>query len=154
VITAPAANSRTQGYTLAELMVVLAIIALTSAVVAPRLVISNNGPGAKTSAQQLMNLYRQGQQLALTTGISQQVLIDTDSKMAWIDGGSKKLQLGRKVDLETKTAEPESAPGIAGVRFFPDGASTGGEIKFLTDQASWQLEVIWANGDVRVHKLP
>jgi len=140
------------GFTLTELLVVLVIIALTSAVVAPRLFPDRSGLEARAGAVSLANLFKQGRKLALATGVSQRVVIDTVTKTAWLDDGSK-ITFAQNIDIEAKTAEPESAPGLSGVRFFPDGVSTGGEVKITSPRSVYVVSVIWANAEVRLEAL-
>ncbi|VAV90536.1 hypothetical protein MNBD_ALPHA06-2217 [hydrothermal vent metagenome] len=142
-----------RGYTLVELVVVLLIIALATAVVAPRLVAFSTGNSIKQAAEQLASLCKQGRKLALATGISQQVVIDTETKTAWLENGSKKLVFAGQIELETRTSEAESAADLAGIRFFPDGVSTGGDVRFISDRSEILVSVIWANAEVRIETI-
>ena len=141
------------GFTLAELLVVLVIIGLASAVLAPRLLSSQTGVSAEITAMRLGNLYKESRKQAMLTGISQRVVVDTVAKMAWIDGGINRLTFPVTLELETTTAEAETSPGLAGIRFFPDGVSTGGEVWFVSGNSNVLLSVLWVNGEVRVERV-
>ncbi|PHR59686.1 MAG: type II secretion system protein GspH [Robiginitomaculum sp.] len=141
------------GSTLAELLVVLVIIGLISAVLAPRLMPKRSGHDAKNAAFQLAKLCRDSRKLALISGISQQVQIDTQIRTAWITGQSQPVKLGRGIELETITAQYESAPGLAGIRFFADGTSTGGQIRLFSANTEVQVAVNWANAEVRIEQI-
>ncbi|MCF6291807.1 MAG: prepilin-type N-terminal cleavage/methylation domain-containing protein [Robiginitomaculum sp.] len=144
------ANPKLQaGYTLVELLVVLAIIAVTTAVIAPRLITNNPNSNAKNNSLQLVSLYKKGRNLAIRTGVSQVVIIDTDNKTAWLSDQNK-IIFADSIDIDTITAETESDTGLSGIRFFPDGVSTGGEITISSDKTSYIVSVIWANAEVRL----
>ena len=36
------------------------------------------------------------------------------------------------------------------IRFFPEGAATGGRIVLKRDTAAWQLDVEWLTGEVKL----
>ena len=40
------------------------------------------------------------------------------------------------------------AEGIGRIRFFPDGASTGGNVELELGEAVWRIEVNWLTGEV------
>lgn len=144
---------QSRGYTLAELLVVLVIIALASAVVVPKLVSFGGGNAVKQAAQQLASLCKEGRKLALATGVSQQIVIDTKSKTAWLGEGAQKLVFAGQFELETRTSEVESATDLAGIRFFPDGVSTGGDVRFISDRSEILVSVVWANAEVRIETI-
>ncbi|MBL1430375.1 MAG: prepilin-type N-terminal cleavage/methylation domain-containing protein [Robiginitomaculum sp.] len=142
-------NTNQAGYTLMELLVVMVIIALATAVIAPRLIISSPTKNVKNAAIQLTALYKKGRVLALRTGVSQVVIIDTVNKAAWLNDQGK-VMFDDSVDIDTITARTESGTDLAGIRFFPDGTSTGGEITVSSDTISYVISVIWANAEVRL----
>ena len=46
--------------------------------------------------------------------------------------------------------ETEDKTGV--VRFFPDGAATGGRIRLLVNGGGWDVDVAWLTGEVRLHR--
>ncbi len=151
--TAIMSRAAKSGITLAELLVVLVIIGLVSTVMAPRLMPKRSDHHAKSAATQLAKLCRDGRKLALSSGISQQVQIDTRSGTAWIIQHSQPVKLGSNIELETITAQHESTPGLAGIRFFADGTSTGGQVRLFSDRSEYQVAVNWANAEVRIEQI-
>ncbi len=143
-----AKQTRCAGTTLAELLVVLAIIGLMSAVLAPRFLVHSSKTTTKTAAMQFANLCRDARKRAMASGISTQVLLDTDNKTAWIFEQPGQLQFKKQIEITSKTAAPESAIDLAGFRFFADGTSTGGEVRFITGQTKYLVRVLWVNGDI------
>lgn len=152
IIFPEAKPSGNAGYTLAELLVVLVIIALSTAVLVPRLLPAPAGVSAQDGANQLIYLLKKTRQLALTTGISQAVTIDTKSKTAWLEK-HQKIQFADDVEIETITAEPESALSRAGIRFFPDGVSSGAEIRISSAEQTYLVSVIWATAQIRLARV-
>lgn len=147
-----AENKKQSGYTLMELLVVMVIIALATAVIAPRLITNSPARSVKNNSMQLVTLYKKGRVLALRTGISQIVLVDTITKTAWLSDGAK-IKFADDINIDTITAEPESDAGLAGIRFFPDGTSTGGEITLSSDKTSYVISVVWLNAEVRLETI-
>ncbi len=143
----PRAQTHLSGYTLVELLVVLAIVALTTAIIAPRLITVNANKQAKNNSMQMVSLYKKGRNLAIYTGVSQAVTIDTSTKTAWL-GGQDKIKFAEDIEIEAKTAEFESGADLAVIRFFPDGTSTGGEVKISSDTAVYVVSVLWATAEV------
>ena len=48
----------------------------------------------------------------------------------------------------TSAAEDASRPGLARIRFFPDGSSTGGHIELARRQREVRIDVDWLTGAV------
>lgn len=137
------------GYTLAELLVVLVIIALVSAIVLPRFFVNHPGRELQRASGQLATLLREGRQTAMQSGDSREVILQLDNKTASMRGRNK-LVLPKDIEIDSRTAAPVSSDDTAGVMFFPDGSSTGGE--FILELAGKQrtVSVNWANGAVHV----
>src|SRR5918993_1252735 len=56
--------------------------------------------------------------------------------------------LAADIDVRVITARGESpAKDVAAVRFFPDGAATGGRIVLSIDDAAWRVDVGWLTGE-------
>ena len=45
-------------------------------------------------------------------------------------------------------------PGQGSVRFFPDGAATGGRIRLRDGDAGWDVDIAWLTGEVRLQRWP
>jgi general secretion pathway protein H len=53
----------------------------------------------------------------------------------------------------TGAREVQPEPGKGAVRFFPDGAATGGRLRFSANGGGWDVDVAWLTGEVRVRRL-
>ncbi|PHS24169.1 MAG: type II secretion system protein GspH [Robiginitomaculum sp.] len=146
----PRHAGRSSGYTLAELLVVLMILGLVTAIAAPRITMRSDPALMRTQSAQLVNLLRFAKITARRTGQSTRVMIAPLEKQIWIEGEDKSLNLSPKLSLSATGADAESTDKTIGIRFFADGMSTGGEIELGVGTMVRKIEVIWANGEVRL----
>ena len=53
-----------------------------------------------------------------------------------------------------RPARGSNRPGrdIVAIRFFPEGAATGGRIVLSRERAAWQIDVEWLTGEVTVKR--
>jgi general secretion pathway protein H len=50
-------------------------------------------------------------------------------------------------------ADADDAKGKGVVRFFPDGAATGGRVRLLANGAGWDVDVRWLTGEVVMRRV-
>ena len=143
-------SCRASGYTLAELVVVLAILGLLTAIAAPRIVAHPDNQIMRQQSVRLVNLLREARINARRNGVSTRVFIDPQAQKAWIEGKGKALRLDPAMTLSVTGADVESADAAIGIRFFASGMSTGGEIKMQLGSRSRIIKVIWADGEVHL----
>ena len=68
--------------------------------------------------------------------------------------GRGSVQLPKSMRLNLYTAEQEQTSDTSGsIRFFADGASTGGHISVLMDRVEWRISVDWLTGAVTREEL-
>lgn len=131
---APIATSQTTsprrtdaGYTLTELLVVLVIIAAVAAISIP-LLRPSPAVQARSFAERAAAVFVDAQAHAAVSGRETVVWIDVEKGAAWRDGGMR-VRAGDQVQLEATGAQSErSGASLVGVRFFPEGGSTGGTV--------------------------
>jgi general secretion pathway protein H len=46
----------------------------------------------------------------------------------------------------------QPSPGEGAIRFFADGASTGGRIQVSLKGATWNIDVAWLTGQVKLRR--
>ena len=94
--------------------------------------------------------YTRGQ--AIVKGKSQALLLDLDSNTYTAPGkAAKQLPKGMALRLTTADIEQTGA-NSGGIRFFPDGSSTGGHISVLQGQREWRINVAWLTGDIELNE--
>ena len=123
------AGDRQSGYTLVELLVVLAVIGLLIA--AAPAIVSTARPGtlAKAATFDLANELRAARVSAILTRAEITVALDlTNKTYVTIPGGqTRKLPAGYVLSFRSPLGE--AADARAELRFFSDGSSSGGTIE-------------------------
>ena len=112
------------GFTLVELLVVMAIMALLAVLLVPQL--SRRGPSTERQADRVMSALLSGRSAALRDGATRQVdLLSLASDARW---------------------SPSYPLGTSGPAFEADGAANGGRV-ILADGR--EITISWIDGDVR-----
>ncbi|MGV6808346.1 MAG: GspH/FimT family pseudopilin [bacterium] len=141
-------NHPQYGFSLLELMIVLVLGAMLTGVVATSL---SKGPVLRKNARDVVSSLRHARSLAIMQQQDAVWRMNIEQKKFWIQ--SIKQQRSRQLDesIETKvlTAESEvSSQSEAGIRFFPDGSSTGGKVELSYKEQHYQINVEWISGRV------
>ena len=137
------------GFTLAELLVVIGIIGLVLATVVaarPKAVAVRVAIAARTMAETLQSARAQ----AMATNTETLVRIDTGTGQFGLPRSMHALPRGMNVALTI--AETERHGGSGGIRFYPDGQSSGGAIALTLDGKSARIAVNWLTGEPRLGK--
>lgn len=139
------------GFTLLELMVVLAIAALLLAITPPLVTSAIPGVELKASARRVAAGLRLAREEAIRSGRDSAFTLDLEERTFHVDGGYRNGKLPEGLNLKLEAAEREMLSDQAGaVRFFPDGSSTGGRIILARDGAGYQVGVQWLTGRIRM----
>jgi general secretion pathway protein H len=143
--------STPRGFTLVELMVVLAIAGLMLALAPP--LISSVMPGVelKAAARRTAGALRLAREVAIADGRDTAWVIDIDSNRYRIEGDHRSGSLPAGLDVELVAAEGEMQSDTVGaIRFFPDGSSTGGRVILKRGDGGYQVGVNWLTGRILV----
>jgi len=144
-------HSRSSGFTLLELVVVLFILGLAYAVAGPLLGDNVSGLDLKAASRQLAAGLRKARGIAVTERGQTVLTLDVDGRKFSISGDAKIYDLPKKLDYSLFTAQSEiSQEKIGSIRFFPDGSSTGGRITVSAGEARQAVDVDWVTGKVQV----
>ena len=144
--------SRVRGFTLLEMMVVLVVIASVVAIGAS--VMARKLPGQKLqhAAKELAAQLRYTRAQAIASGQPQLFTFDARTR-EWRAGDRRDGKLARDIQVLATGARNEAQrEGVAAVRFFPEGAATGGRFLLSHGKSAWQVDVEWLTGEVRVSK--
>lgn len=146
-----AAPGHRQGFTLLELLVVLALATVLIGLVPPLISAAIPGVELKSSARRVAAGLRLAREEAIRTGRDTSFTIDLDERSFQVEGQGRRASLPKGLDLklEVATAELES-PQRGSIRFFADGASTGGRIILAHDGQGWQVGAQWLTGRIQV----
>jgi len=148
---------RPAGFTLLELLVVLAIAGLLVSLVPP--VISAVVPGTKikVAARELAVTLRDARNQAISRSMAVEMQFDFDKSVYKMRGGEDHV-LPRGVRM----ALIEDATGSTVVqigdepyrlRFYPDGSSSGTAIRLGNDEIHYQVSVGWLMGRVALWEV-
>jgi general secretion pathway protein H len=147
-----ASTRQQQGFSLIEVMIVLALMGLLMGVVATNL---TEGPVLRESAREVLASLRHARSSAIMTQKQTRWIIDTANKSFQMEGvanaQSQSRQLSPAVEVKLNTAASEVISNSQGaIRFYPDGSSTGGSVDVLYKGQSYKVNVEWVTGRVSI----
>lgn len=137
---------RSRGFTLIEILVVLVILALTLALVVPA-VSSGLGSSLDSVGRDMHTELRKARSQAVNQQRSTVFGLDLHAYRFGV-GADLTGQVPRKFELHARVAQREMNNNRAGIRFYPDGSSSGGRLGVSEGDAYLWLEVDWLTGRV------
>jgi len=139
------------GFTLLEILIVLVIGVLLVALVPPLLSGMSGATELRGAARQLAAGLRNARNEAVTRQQEAVLTLDLERRRFGVTGDPREIALPESVALKLYTAQSElldSATG--GIRFFPDGSSTGGAITVSGPKLAYRVNVDWLTGTVAI----
>ena len=153
-MTAPRATSSVSsdaGYTLLELMAVLAIMSLAAALVLPRVGVGGEQLALRSAAIQLAAGLRAARTQAMSSSRETALIVDLAARRYWADGAVKARSLPRGIGVATGHSLGHAiATERAAVRFQPDGSASGGWIGLRSKTQAADITVDWLTGATRI----
>ena len=144
-IWSPAPRGRrhdASGFTLVEVSLALMLIAVLAALALPGLVRATGPSALRVSALQIAALLREDRTIAQTTGRLVTATVEPNA----IHAGASAAE----VTLPPGTMAGMLGAGIPGVRFFPDGRSSGGAIVLASANSRIAIAVNADTGAIHV----
>lgn len=145
-----AMSSRSEsGFSLFEILVALTILSALLAVAVPML---RTSPSVelRTAAGTITTALRQTRMEAIRQGKPLALIVDVERRSLQLEGQPKTRQLSKDLVVELFTAEREMLDDkIGGIRFYPDGSSTGGRVTLEYDRLKRLVDVEWLTGRIR-----
>jgi type II secretion system protein H len=135
-----------QGFTLVEMMVVLAVVALMTAIALPMIGRGRVEGAPDSIVRDLQSMFFAARIKALAQGHEQRIEFDLDKRS--IGGAGRTIHFGEGLQADLLIGqELLAADGSAALLFFADGGSTGAKFT-LTDQRnrSSRIVVSWLTG--------
>ena len=144
----PLAN---KGFTLLELLLVLVLIILGFSVIGLNISSGSDSTSHQTAARDLVSALRFAKGQALIGHEETTVALDLNDNSYTVSGRDKVFDIPKDIALTVVTAQEElTGEGLASIRFFPDGSSTGGRIKLERNEVLWQIDINWLTGQVEL----
>lgn len=156
----PAVLRRSGGLTLLELMVALTVASLLAVVAMPSFQRMNDTMRYREAVRELVTAARTARRDAFASGMAYDLLV-FEAQPAWalvpadrspevVSGELDARPLPEELSFETVyAAEVSPARGVASIRFYPGGGSSGGDIDVLRPSGSGvRIKIDWLLGDV------
>lgn len=140
-------TGHSSGFTLLELLVVLAIVG----VVLGTLVLARPSAAdarVNAAARGIVATLRLARAQAMERNMEAVVSLDPGTGIIQFAHGQ--WQLPRDVHAALSFAEAEAKGTAGGLRFYPDGQSSGGEINLRLDGRLARVTVSWFTGEARI----
>lgn len=129
------------GFTLLELMVVLAILGLALAIVPANLMNATGTQALKADVRTLISGLRYARTRAIASNRPVALVVDPQAARLSIDGT-------QQVGVLSKTTSLGALNQPVAVQFFPDGGSSGGELLLSYERDGYRVTINWLTGAV------
>ncbi len=136
------------GFTLLELIVVLAIVALGYSAVAVNFSSGNDAMALKAAARDLTSGLRYVRSQAMLSHETATLDFNLSNNSYSLTGQKKIYMLPENIDVTINTAKEELHDGVAKLRFFPDGSSIGGRVTLEKKSHVQEININWLTGHV------
>jgi len=139
---------RRQGFSLIELMVVMVLVVGLFGLVGTSISRSVGGAELRNEVREVIAGLRHTRGQAIVKRTEQVFRADAD-KLTWQAADGEEQQLPEGLDITLTTARSEmTGENAGGIRFFPDGSSTGGSVLLSVDERKWYVTVGWLTGEI------
>lgn len=141
------------GFTLVELLIVLALAGVLSVLLAPML-LPSPARTVQQAGEQMVTGLRESRRLARAQRQPQQFFVDTSARRYRVASSKKWHSLPEGMSVRLTTAESLlSSDSQGAIGFFADGSSSGGRIVLGMDGIARQIDVEWLTGRTRISEM-
>ena len=156
----PMKRSASSGFTLLELLIVLVIGGLLFSLGGPSVRAMYDSMEYREAVREIVSAAKNARRDAFATGEPMDLLLDTDQNRLALTADSPSIKLinlphyPRSSITVIYAAEVSPKPGLAAIRFYPAGGSSGGEITIVRPSgAGVHLTIDWLLGEVMQEAL-
>jgi general secretion pathway protein H len=145
-------RSRQNGFTLIELLAVLVVLAVVMGAAATRIGFGRGGDILQSTAYEIASRCRAARAAAIRHGSDRTVVIDLANRRVDVDGG-RPLSIPGTIAIRADTSAGEQlSSSVAGIRFHPNGSSSGGMLRLEAGNRAYTVRVNWFTGRVLVER--
>jgi general secretion pathway protein H len=144
-------TDRERGFTLLEMVCVLAIIALLAGVLMPFIPRETSRSRLEAYALQAATLLKQDRNAAIRRNTSVATLVDPGARAIRSGVSTALLRIPDDVHFEAvlpQTCQRQAA--LSTIRFFANGTSCGGTIALTRFNAGYEIRVNWLTGRIEI----
>jgi general secretion pathway protein H len=139
------------GFTLIEVVCVLAIVALLAAVLLPAIPRQTTRPRLEAFAIEAAALLKADRNAAISRRLEVMTRIDTQARAIRSGTNGQAIRFPDDVRLETLLPRNcDNRPAVQTISFFGSGMSCGGVITLTHLDAGYQIRVNWLTGRIEV----
>ncbi|HEU0150525.1 MAG TPA: prepilin-type N-terminal cleavage/methylation domain-containing protein [Bradyrhizobium sp.] len=141
-----------QGFSLLEMVCVIAIIALVAAVLLPMVPRQTSRARLQAYAMQAATLLKGDRSAAIRRGVDVATLVDPHARA--IRAGASREMLQLPDDVRFNALLPQSCrqrAALSVISFFPDGMSCGGTIALSRLDTAYEIRVNWLTGRIEMN---
>ena len=145
---------RADGFTLIEVVCVLAIIAILAGLALPAMPRSTSSARLEAYALEVAALLMADRNAAIRHHTQVATVLDAGKRAVRSGSGGGHLQLPRDVAFDALLAETcNGRPAGSTISFFPSGMSCGGTVELRRGSIGFQIRVNWLTGGTEVVSL-
>lgn len=139
------------GFTLLEILVVFFIMGLILVIVPPFLPNVLASTYVKSATRELAANLKHARSQSIEHQKETALIVNIEDKNFKLEKKIKDLKLPDDSSLSLITADSEQLSEKEGqIRFFPDGSSTGGQIKLTYLNKEYVIDIHWLTGKVKI----
>jgi general secretion pathway protein H len=142
---------REAGFTLLEIVCVLAIVALLAAISLPQLPMATSRPRLEAYAIEVAALLNADRNAAVGRRGAVEAVVDAPSRSVRSGSSAQVVQVPEDVDFDALLPQRcNGRPAFSSISFFATGMSCGGTIRLTRLARGVEVRVNWLTGDVDV----
>lgn len=145
-------DPRQAGFTLFEMLVVLALLALSAYLALPTARGGADRFSLRTTALHVAALARGTRLKAMADGEDALLVVNLDERTVSRRGAGRPIAMPAGTEIAVETARSEIARPEARIRFLPDGRATGGTITLSAEGQQVVVAVDWLTGSVSLRE--
>ena len=114
-----------RGFTLIEIIVTMVIVGMAMALVAPAISSGSRARDVRSAVREVTGAMRSLQTEAVRTGQPQSLMVFVEENRIELEGFSREVTIGDAAALRQVAGGERDSFGLARVRFFPNGSTSG-----------------------------